>query len=217
MEKNKSGKKTLLMSVIVSSPGPLVVGFGLLVGKSSTQVADFVRRSIELLAIILSYVVYSVTTREGGADESKKQKYEKYTNIFVSCAMVVSGIIMTVLALGSSSEEKGNVIPGLAIALLGVVANSFFWVKYSKLGKETNNKILIVQSGLYRAKTFVDLSVLVALSVVLLSGKSAVSYYFDLIGTVCVSAYLVFTGITSFIGEMKSRGSTAAREEIQKN
>ena len=68
-----------------------------------------------------------------------------------------------------------------------------------------------------RAKTFVDLSVLVALSVVLLSGNSAVSYYFDLIGTVCVSAYLVFTGITSFIGEMKSRGSTAAREEIQKN
>lgn len=200
---NKSGKKTLLMSVIMSSPGPLVVGLGLMVGKSSTQIADFVRRSIELLAIILAFVVYSITTKNDSTDEIKKQKYERATNIFVSVAMVISGVIMTILAFASSSDEKGNVIPGLAIALLGVVANSLFWIKYNKLGKETNNKILIVQSNLYRAKTFVDLSVLIALVTVLLSTNPMVSYYFDLIGTVCVSVYLVFTGVTSFIKEMK--------------
>ena len=200
---NKSGKKTLLMSVIMSSPGPLVVGLGLMVGKSSTQIADFVRRSIELLAIILAFVVYSITTKNDSTDEIKKQKYERATNIFVSVAMVISGVIMTILACASSSDEKGNVIPGLAIALLGVVANSLFWIKYNKLGKETNNKILIVQSNLYRAKTFVDLSVLIALVTVLLSTNPMVSYYFDLIGTVCVSVYLVFTGVTSFIKEMK--------------
>ena len=200
---NKSGKKTLLMSVIMSSPGPLVVGLGLLVGKSSTQLADFVRRSIELLAIILAFAVYSITTKNDSTDEIKKQKYERATNLFVSVAMVISGVIMTVLAFASSSEEKGNVVPGLAIALLGVVANSLFWVKYNKLGKETCNKILMVQSNLYRAKTFVDLSVVIALVTVLLSTDPMVSYYFDLIGTVCVSVYLVFTGVTSFIKEIK--------------
>ena len=200
---NKSGKKTLLMSVIMSSPGPLVVGLGLLVGKSSTQLADFVRRSIELLAIILAFAVYSITTKNDSTDEIKKQKYERATNLFVSVAMVISGVIMTVLAFASSSEEKGNVIPGLAIALLGVVAHSLFWVKYNKLGKETCNKILMVQSNLYRAKTFVDLSVVIALVTVLLSTDPMVSYYFDLIGTVCVSVYLVFTGVTSFIKEIK--------------
>ena len=200
---NKSGRKTMLMSVIMSSPGPLIVGLGLLVGQSSTQLADFFRRSIELLAIILSFVVYTLTTREGGVDEIKKQKYERYTNIFVSCAMVVCGSIMTVLALTASSSEKGNVIPGLAIAILGVLANSIFWVKYKRLGTETNNKILMVQSNLYRAKTFVDASVVIALGVVLFSGDPIVSYYFDMIGTVCVSIYLVFTGVKSFIGEVK--------------
>ena len=200
---SKSGRKTMLMSVIMSSPGPLIVGLGLLVGQSSTQLADFFRRSIELLAIILSFVVYTLTTREGGVDETKKQKYERYTNIFVSCAMVVCGSIMTVLALTASSSEKGNVIPGLAIAILGVLANSIFWVKYKRLGTETNNKILMVQSNLYRAKTFVDASVVIALGVVLFSGDPIVSYYFDMIGTVCVSIYLVFTGVKSFIGEVK--------------
>ena len=51
----KSGKITLLWSVLMSSAGPLVVGVGLLIGKSSTQLADFIRRSTELLGIILSF------------------------------------------------------------------------------------------------------------------------------------------------------------------
>ena len=39
----KSGTKTLLLSVLMSAPGPLVVGLGLLAVRSSTQIADFVR------------------------------------------------------------------------------------------------------------------------------------------------------------------------------
>ena len=131
----------------------------------------------------------------------KKQKYEKGTNIFVSIAMVVSGVIMAILALVSSSDEKGNVIPGLCIAVLGVIANSLFWRKYKKLGSETDNKILIIQSKLYRAKTFVDISVVTALGVVLISSDPAVCYWFDLIGTICVSVYLAFVGVKSFIAE----------------
>lgn len=195
----KSGKRTLLWSVIMSSPGPLVVGLGLLIGQSSTQIADFVRRSIELLAIILSFVVYCLTTENDYTDEEKKERLEKGTNIFVSAAMVVSGIIMILVALLSSNEEKGNVIPGLTIALLGVIANSIFWQRYKKLANREDNTILRVQSKLYRAKTFVDCSVTVALLVVLFSSNAAVSYYFDIVGTCIVSAYLIYTGVQSFI------------------
>lgn len=203
MSDKKSGKKTLLLSVIMSSPGPLIVGLGLLIGQSSTQVADFVRRSIELLAIILSFVVYCITTKDEDVDEIKKQRYEKGVNIFVSIAMMISGIIMIALALTSSSEEKGNVLPGLAIAVLGVVANSLFWIKYRRLGSESNNKILLTQSNLYRAKTFVDASVVIALGTVLLSRNPTVSFYFDLIGTICVSVYLISVGLKSLIKELR--------------
>ena len=48
----KSGKRTLLLSVLMSAPGPLIIGLGLTVGRSTTQLADFFRRSAELLAII---------------------------------------------------------------------------------------------------------------------------------------------------------------------
>ena len=53
-----SGERTLLASVLMSAPGPIVVGIGLLVGHSSTQLADFIRRTAELAAIIVSWFVY---------------------------------------------------------------------------------------------------------------------------------------------------------------
>ncbi len=73
MEHKKSGSNTLLWSVLMSAPGPLIIGFGLLVGRSSTQIADFVRRSSELLAIIMAYIVYKITTKDGICDTQRKK------------------------------------------------------------------------------------------------------------------------------------------------
>lgn len=200
-----SGKKTLLWSIITSAPGPLVVGIGLIVGKSSTQLADFIRRAIELLAIILSFVTYSITIKDNVADEDKKAKLEMGTGIFISLAMITSGVIMLILALTSKDDEKGNVIFGLIIAVLGVIANCYFWLRYKKLGVSSGNAVLLSQSKLYRAKTFVDFSVTLSLSAVLLSTSAPLRYYFDLIGTIAVSAYLILTGITSLLKQLKKQ------------
>lgn len=194
MSKKKSGAKTLLWSIIMSSPGPLVVGLGLIAGRSSTQIADFVRRSAELLAIIMSFVVYTATQKNGVCDEAKKQRMERRSNIFVGSMMCLAGAIMAVLALAVQSEDKGNVIPGLAIAVLGVIANSIFWMKYTRLNKAEPNAILAVQARLYRAKTLVDVSVTVALASVLINPTSDVSYWLDMIGSLIVAIYLVWCG-----------------------
>ena len=204
MNEKKSGAKTLLWSIIMSSPGPLVVGLGLLAGKSSTQIADFVRRSAELLAIVMSFVVYTTITAKDGYSEEKKKTLESRSNIFVGAMMCLAGAIMAVLALTLNNEDKGNVIPGLAIAILGVVANSIFWVRYTRLNKAEKNAIIAVQARLYRAKTFVDTSVTIALLSVLILPKSAISYWLDIVGSIIVAVYLVWCGIKTIYGECKS-------------
>ena len=191
--KERSGSRTLLMSVLMSSPGPLVVGLGLLVGKSSTQLADFFRRSTELLAIIVAFVVYQLAGKD--EDPQKKAQLERGSNLFVGAAMCLSGGIMLFLALFSGNGEKGNVIPGLAIALLGVIANSLFWRKYTRLSKQTGSAILAVQGRLYRAKTLVDGCVVIALSSVLLLPGSALSARLDTLGSAIVSLYLLWCGM----------------------
>lgn len=192
--KNKSGSRTLLMSVLMSSPGPIVVGLGLLMGKSATQLADFLRRSAELLAIIVSFVIYTVTNREKQCNEQKKLRLERSSNLFVGGMMCVSGTVMLFIALFSENTEKGNVIPGLVIALLGVVANTLFWLKYSKLSRQTHNAILEVQSRLYRAKSLVDGCVTIALGTVAIFPNSDAAYYLDMIGSVIVALYLIWCG-----------------------
>ena len=204
MSSKKSGSRTLLMSVLMSSPGPLVVGLGLLSGRSATQIADFFRRSSELLAIIMAYIVYKITTKDGACDEIRKAKLERISNLFVGAMMCLGGSIMLVLAFFSENTDKGNVIPGLSIAVLGVIANTLFWRKYTRLNKAEPNAILAVQARLYRAKSLVDSCVTVALLSVVLAPQSPVSYLLDLAGSVIVAVYLFFCGIQTIRERMAS-------------
>ena len=204
MQEKKSGVKTLLWSVIMSSPGPLVVGLGLLAGSSSTQIADFVRRSAELLAIIMSFIVYSVIAKGRISSSADKQKLESRSNVFVGAMMCLAGTIMAVLAFTMNQDDKGNVIPGLAIAVLGVIANSIFWSKYTRLNQANPDAILAVQARLYRAKTLVDISVTIALLSVLIAPKSMVSHWLDFVGSLVVAVYLVWCGIKTICEERKS-------------
>ena len=193
MNQKKSGSRTLLLSVLMSAPGPLVVGLGLLVGKSSTQLADFFRRSAELLAIIVAFVVYQLAGKDPSPE--KKSRLERGSNRFVGAVMCLSGAIMAALALFAPSEDKGNVIPGLAIALMGVIANCLFWRKYTRLSRETGSGILAVQGRLYRAKTLVDGCVTLALATVLLLPGSPAAATLDTLGSVVVALYLLWCGV----------------------
>lgn len=195
MNNKKSGSRTLLWSVIMSAPGPLVVGLGLLAGKSATQIADFVRRSSELLAIIMAYAVYKMTTRDGICDEARRARLERLSNIFVGAMMCVGGSFMIALALMPQAQDKGNVIPGLTIAVLGVIANTIFWRKYTRLNRAEPNAILAVQARLYRAKSLVDSCVTAALLSVAIAPGTMVSIWLDFIGSLIVAAYLVWCGV----------------------
>jgi len=195
MKKANKGKGTgtLLWSVIMSAPGPLVVGLGLIVGRSATQTADFVRRSAELLGIIMAYVVYRMTA--GDTDSERKERLERIANLFVGAMMCLGGTLMLILALVSGNEENGSVIPGLVIALLGVTANTIFWIRYTKLDRESPNAILRVQARLYRAKSLVDICVSTALLAVLIFPGSMFAYVLDKAGSVIVAVYLVWCGL----------------------
>lgn len=199
----KSGSRTLLLSVLMSAPGPLVVGLGLIAGRSSTQIADFVRRSAELLAIIMSFVVYRITTKADTCNEVKRIQLERQSNTFVGAMMCLGGVFMVLLAFLSDNTDKGNVIPGLAIAVMGVIANTAFWIKYTRLNKASPNAILQVQSRLYRAKSLVDCCVTIALLSVVIAPGSPVSYWLDFAGSLVVAVYLIYCGIQTIVEAIK--------------
>ncbi|MBQ6836173.1 MAG: cation transporter [Clostridia bacterium] len=191
MAKEKSGEKTLLLSVIMSAPGPLILGLGLLSGRSATQIADFVRRNSELLAIIVAYITYKITMKK----PENKENIERFSNRFVGAMMCLGGTLMMLITLFSENTDKGNVIPALIIAIMGVIANTLFWLKYAKINRAEPNPIIAVQSRLYRAKSLVDWCITIALLSVVFMPASPVSYWLDFVGSIIVAAYLVWCGI----------------------
>ena len=202
-KEKKSGYRTLLLSVLMSAYGPVILGLGLRVGHSSTQIADFTRRTAELLALIVAFIVYAVTNGKKEMQAGQKQIWEKRGNLFTGFIMCVSGLSMLALSFLSADEDKGNVIPALAIAVLGVIANSIFWWRYTVLYRRQGNAILGVQARLYGAKSAVDICVTAALAVVLAFPGTGASFWVDRAGSVLVALYMIRCGIKT-IAEQKA-------------
>lgn len=202
----QKGERTLLASVLLSSPGPLVLGIALLFGRSSTQIADFVRRTAELGALIVSLIVFRIVHKDAEPDPERKIRLENLANLSVGTAMCLSGAAMLLIAFLSVEAEKGNVIPAMVIACLGVITNSFFWLRYRKLNREQPNAILSVQSNLYLAKSIVDSCVVLSLAFITLAPASSLTGYVDLGGSVVVAGYLIINGA----GTIRERQKTEA-------
>ena len=57
-EQSSSREKTLLTALLLSAPGPLFTGYAVLSSHSTTQLADFIRRGVELAALFISWWVF---------------------------------------------------------------------------------------------------------------------------------------------------------------
>lgn len=194
-KEKSSGFKTLLLSVVLSSFGPFVLGYGLTIGHSTTQIADFTRRTAELLAIIVSFAVFAIVGQNDQIDDLKKKNIERKSNIFAGIVMCISGMSMLILAMLPGNNNKGNVLPAFVIALFGAITNSLFWKKYSSLYKSEKDMIIGVQARLYRAKSFVDICVTLSLLTVAALPDSQISIIADMIGSGLVSIYMLLSGI----------------------
>lgn len=190
-----SREKTLRAALLLSMWAPLATGLAVTMSRSSTQVADFIRRTVELSALLISWLVFRYVYRREITRE-ERIKLERIAGLSVSVALGCSGVVMLGMAmfrLKTSFVPGGNVYLGLTIAVLGAVTNGWFWRRYSFLNIEQPNKIIEAQQQLYRAKTFVDMCVIAALAAVALLPAHHVTRYIDLLGTFAVALYLLWS------------------------
>lgn len=196
-EQSTSRAKTLGTSLLLSAPGPLVTGLALLGSRSTTQLADFLRRGVELVAIFISWWVFRKIHGSGMMTEADQARLERAAGMATAGAMMVSGSVLLVLALSrlSSFSPGGSVTGGLIIAILGVLTNGWFWRRYAAMNREQFSAVIAAQEQLYRAKTSVDLCVVIALGAVAIAPYHPVTRYVDILGSVIVAGYLLWSGV----------------------
>jgi divalent metal cation (Fe/Co/Zn/Cd) transporter len=196
-EQVNNRKKTLLIAFLLSVPGPLVAGLAVLSSHSTTQLADFIRRSVELVALFISWWVFRQLHRDADLNEANQIKLERASGLSVAGAMVFSGIVMLIPAASRFSvfEPGGKVYFGLSIAILGLLTNAFFWWRYTVLTREQYSSVIASQRDLYRAKAFVDFCVVVALAAVAIAPDHPATHYVDISGSAIVAIYLLWSGV----------------------
>jgi hypothetical protein len=195
VKEKKSGAKVLLVSVIASTPGPLMAGIGLLFGRSSTQVAHFIRKCTHLVGLIVSYFVYRTVEHDEECCVEKRDALERMSNIVVGLMTCLGGIIMLSLTILSNDISKGNVVPGLILSVVGAIMNVLLWCKYHQLSVEEDSSILDVQARLYKTKSLVDICISVTLLTIVIFPTAAFSHCVDLGGSIIMSIYLINRGV----------------------
>lgn len=192
--KNRSASRTLLVALLMSAPGPLITGLSAAASGSPTQLADFVRRTAELVASFMSWYVYRRIARNAGADRARLDRLAGRT---VAWAMLLSGTALLFVGIRSlvSYTPAGNVMSGFIIAVLGLVMNTLFFARYTRLARREGDAVLEAQRRLYRAKAVVDACVVAALAAVLIAPAATATRYIDALGTITVACYLFYNGV----------------------
>lgn len=196
-EQVNSREKTLLIALLLSAPGPLVTGIAVLSSQSTTQLADFIRRFVELAALFISWWIFRQIHQNSEPGEENQKKLELTAGLSIAVTMLCSGIVMLIVAISRISvfEPGGNVIFGLMIAVLGLLTNSWFWWRYTVLTREQFSSVIAGQQQLYRAKASVDLCVVSALAAVAIAPTHPATRYVDILGSVVVAGYLFWSGL----------------------
>ncbi len=189
----------MLIALLLSMWAPLATGIAVIMSSSTTQLADFIRRSVELIALFTSWWVFRYIARNQDLDPAIKAKMEKIAGICVSAALFSSAIVMFIIALSRLSDftPGGNVYPGLVIAVLGLFTNGWFWRRYAKLNLEHYSSIIDSQRQLYRAKTCLDAFVILALTAVAAIPTHPATHYIDVFGSVILAGYLFWSGLSA--------------------
>ena len=200
--RNRSSKseRTLLAALLLSAPGPLIISYAAITSRSATQMADFIRRSAELVATFVSWLIFRILRKNPESDVNFSQRLERITNLTVAIAMSCSAIALFIVGMNRFLSERvtQKVILGLIIAVLGLMVNIWFWIKYASMHKDQPDPVIYAQHKLYRGKAVVDICVVSALLAVTIAPIHPITKYIDGCGSIAVAFYLLYSGIGIF-------------------
>ncbi len=188
--------RTLTLSVIFSALGPVVLLFALWMNTSTTQLADFLRRTAELSVLALALWTYK-KLKKRTEGQKRTARLEKNMYLASGGVLLLGGAFLTVVLVVNAVERsipEGNVILGLSVASLGILFNGYFFIRYRLFHRSRPSAVMDTQGSIYQAKTFVDVNVVIALGAVLVFPGRMASFYVDIIGTGVIIAYMLYRG-----------------------
>lgn len=190
-------EKTLRAGWIIGLWAIFPASTAFFLGRSSVQFADLIRRGVETFSIFFSWKGIRKINRM--PDMLYAQKVEKVNSIIVSCALIISSLVVVFLSITRflTPVSHGVFWPGIIVASVDFIINGYFTQKNFFLSRIDNNQIMHSQWKLYASKSLINLSVLMSLtSYYYINNKNTINLI-DLASGVCIALFMQVMAISN--------------------
>ncbi|MFW5993960.1 MAG: cation transporter [Halanaerobiaceae bacterium] len=208
-KKESARKEKLLRAAwLLSLLAPLSTFIAYYLGETPVLLAIFLRRTNEFMALFLAWIIYLKSCQaEVSGQEKEADKLEFLSGMIMGGVMIFSGIIILYSAINQliNQDPAGWLVPGILISIAGMFVNGFFWHKNYNLNKVSYSLIIDNQWKFYRAKTLMDIVVLISLIITFYNLLGESSWLSDPIGAMVVVVFIWFSAIQILYNGIKKR------------
>lgn len=191
-DKEKSVFISLVTDFLLFIPDVVVA----CMANSITLWADVLKCGNELLATFLSWMALRMVRRgQKVRFDYGLGKLENVTGVIVAGAMFISLFIV----LYSAAERlrhpmemhPGGVWLAMIMMTVGVIANTYLWIKNYRVGRRQFSPIIEAQWRMFRTKAFSDLIVLAALTLSVTMRAQAWAIYIDPAASLIIAGFIL--------------------------
>jgi cation diffusion facilitator family transporter len=213
-------QRTVLISLIIDFALWIPDIVAAILSGSIVLFADVLKCGNEILATFFAYLTIRKMANGGaGGYDYGMGKFETMTSVITGGVMFVSLLIVFMIALyriavpGDLVHE--GVLLGIVLMVIGVIMNSWLWLKNYRFNQKQPSPIMDSQWRLFRTKAFSDFTVLVSLIASLELSAYSWSLYIDPLASFVIAGFLLFSGYRVITTSLPDLLDKTLDEELQ--
>jgi ferrous-iron efflux pump FieF len=190
-------------AVIAGAIDTLVCLAAVLAAQSAVLLADFLKTTLEFVAVLLAWFAMRRLARGGGGTyEYGVGKLENLSSLFVAVLMILVFLVISANAVRGlvSPSHVGGI--GVAISLVAQVVyggiNAWLWRRCRRAAQDEDSPLMAAQAKLFFTKLFGNVFILASLSSSLALADRAWSVYIDPLASLVIAGSILASAIGVF-------------------
>lgn len=189
-------ERSLLMGWVLGVLSIIPDIFATITTGSVTMLTDVIRTATDTLASFLSWLTVRRLAR--GKTDTYNYGYGKLENLSglaVAATMSLSFIIIIISAVERFRHpvHVHQIFIGVLFTVIAGITNSWFWLRNYQLAKREPSPVMESQWRLFRSKTFINMCVLIALTLSHTLSDYPWSRFIDPLMSMLLASFLLFT------------------------
>lgn len=208
--------KSLVIDLVFWIPDILLA----VISGSVTLYADVIKSGNEILSTFFAWLAMRKITKGGGdVYDYGMGKFETLTGIITGAVMFLSLVLVFAITSfkllnPSLLHEEGTVL-AIGMMAIGVCVNTWLWREKSHIAKKEYSPVMESQVRLFKTKALTDLTVLIALLLVMMLADYEWAIYIDPVASFIVIGSFLFSGYRTISSSLPDLLDKTIDEELQ--